>query len=97
MVFALIVAALYAASPAANPAQAPAAEKAASQPGATPQPNTKAETAQTTIICRTEAVTGSIFPKKICATKAELESRQERDQGQLDRMRTPTPMRPPGS
>lgn len=37
------------------------------------------------LVCRTEPVLGSLFPKKICARRDELAERQRTDQAELRR------------
>jgi hypothetical protein len=39
------------------------------------------------VICRREVVTGSIFPKKICRTKAQWEAAEAQGRSDLDRIR----------
>jgi predicted secreted protein len=68
-----VLAALAAATPDAAPAAAAPAQAAA--PAA---PKAKEE-----MICKSEAVTGSRFPKKVCYSKSEYEAKQRLDQEQL--------------
>jgi hypothetical protein len=71
MIVALLVA-LAAASPDAAPSSAPAAAPAA--PAATTAAANPAQTSGNTIVCKTEAVTGSMFPKKVCRKKSEADA-----------------------
>ncbi|HEY3951303.1 hypothetical protein [Phenylobacterium sp.] len=59
----------------------------------TPQvkPQTSAEVQKSTVVCRTEPVLGSMFPKKVCATKAELKDRRDQDQAEVRKMQALRP------
>ena len=51
----------------------------------TPQvkPQASAQVQRNTVVCHTEPVLGSMFPKKICATQGEIAERRANDQEQL--------------
>jgi hypothetical protein len=65
----------------------PAAATAATTPAAAPaKPAAAAKPAQPRMICKTEAVTGSLFPKKTCYDPAELAQRREEERKNLEQM-----------
>lgn len=66
------------AAPAAGPVTAPPAAVAAAAPA---KPAQKA--ADNDLICKTEQVTGSIFPKKVCRKKSEAEAARADQQQSL--------------
>ncbi|MBS0332464.1 MAG: hypothetical protein JSS35_06835 [Proteobacteria bacterium] len=49
----------------------------------TPEAKPNTEVTKNTVVCRTEPVLGSLFPKKICATREAREERRNLDQEQL--------------
>ena len=49
----------------------------------TPTPQAKAVVANSTMVCHSEPVLGSMFPKKICATKSEIADRKAVDQAEV--------------
>jgi hypothetical protein len=55
------------------------------------QPQTNAEVQKSTVVCRTEPVLGSMFPKKVCATKGELKDRRDQDQAEVRKMQALRP------
>jgi hypothetical protein len=76
MLLALLVT-LAAATPDAAPATAaaPAPAVAAAKPAQKP--------AADEIVCKTEQVTGSMFPKKICRKKSEADAARAEEQAQI--------------
>ena len=77
MLLALLVT-LAAATPDAAPAQAAAP---APVPAAAAQPAKKP--AADEVVCKTEQVTGSMFPKKICRKKSEADAVRAEEQAQI--------------
>jgi hypothetical protein len=67
----------------AVPQVAPKEGRTVSPVTVTPTPQAKAVVANNTLVCHTEPVLGSLFPKKICATKAEVADRKAVDQAEL--------------
>jgi hypothetical protein len=66
---------------AAAPATAPAARMAQASTTVTPAVvNGKKAPDPNQVICRSEPVLGTLFPKKTCATRAELADRAAQDQ-----------------
>jgi len=68
---------------------APAGPPAAAKPGTavspvtvTPKPSEKVDVAKRTLVCQSEQVLGTMFPKKVCATKEELADRRAFDQAE---------------
>ncbi|HEV2531122.1 hypothetical protein [Phenylobacterium sp.] len=76
MLLALLVS-LAAATPDAAPATT-AAPPAAAAPAKPPQ-----KAAADDVVCKTEAVTGSMFPKKICRKKSEMDAARLEEQAQI--------------
>ena len=73
------------AAPAATPVPAktaPAAETGHAVSGVTVTAKTpkSEEAAQNTVVCHSEPVLGSLFPKKVCATVRETADRKKNDQ-----------------
>ncbi|MBS0363762.1 MAG: hypothetical protein JSR98_20510 [Proteobacteria bacterium] len=46
-------------------------------------PQAKAVVANNTMVCHNEPVLGSLFPKKVCATKSEIADRKAVDQAEI--------------
>lgn len=57
----------------------------------TPTPLPGVEAAQSTVICKDEPVLGSLFPKKVCATRRELQQRTQQDQDEVRRIQAYRP------
>ena len=68
---------LAAAEPASAAAAAPAASAAAPAPAATAA---KAKSRRDEKVCWDEASTGTLIPRRYCATRGELEDRRQHDQ-----------------
>ncbi|HEY3948340.1 hypothetical protein [Phenylobacterium sp.] len=94
MLFALGVAVAFLTQAAPDAAQPPAAAlppvPAASPAGktvsplvVTPQAKPTVKVEQNTYVCHREKVLGSMFPKKVCATKAQISERRAEDQEQV--------------
>jgi len=77
MLLALLVA--LAATPDAAPAAATAPPAAAAAPAAKPVEKAAADE----MVCKTEQVTGSMFPKKICRKKSEMDAARADQQRNL--------------
>jgi hypothetical protein len=67
-----------------TPAAASAAQAAA--PATPAKPAAADKPAKPRMICKTEAVTGSLFPKKTCYDPAELAQRREDERKNLEQM-----------
>lgn len=66
---------LAAATPDATPAPAAAAPANAAAPAKKP--------AADEVVCRTEQVTGSMFPKKICRKKSDMDAERAQEQANI--------------
>jgi uncharacterized protein (DUF2147 family) len=62
----------------------PAAATAATT--ATPAPAAAAKPEKEKVVCKTEVVTGSLFPKKTCRSVAEFSREQQEQRQNLERM-----------
>lgn len=88
MLLAVLAAAAVAAdaAPATSPAPitspAPAAAAAPAAPAAKPVVTAKTN-AKSDVVCKTEQVTGSMLPKRVCYNKAEAESIRAEEQQRL--------------
>lgn len=74
----LVVLAALAASTPSDTATPSASSPTAPAAAAAPASSKKSD-----MVCKTEEVTGSRFPKKVCYSKAEAEERQRLEQEQL--------------
>jgi len=84
-----LLAALAAAAP--DAAAAPAAPAPAAAPPAAAKPAQPAEADP--VVCKTEAVTGSMFPKKICRRKSEADAMRADQQREIrSQQRSVTPV-----
>lgn len=81
MLLAFLAAAAVTATAAPPPAQVPMTEAEIAA--------AKAEAAAK-YVCRTEQVTGSRFPQKVCRPKAELEAKKQEDQDRMRQMQRST-------
>lgn len=79
--------------------QAPAPAEAAASNGRTvspltvaPLPKPKVEVARDTVVCRTEPTLGSLFPKKVCMTKGQMDERRRVDQENVREWTRPPPL-----
>jgi hypothetical protein len=78
----LLLQAAPAASTAPAPALGPAGSSAVSPVTVTSKKQQAADLNPNETICHSEAVIGSLFPKKVCATRRELADRRQQDQQQ---------------
>lgn len=85
----MILSALFAASMLLADAAPAAAAATPAQPAAAAAPAKKAD--EDKVICRTEAVTGSLFPKKTCRLKSEFAREQQEQREALQKMQREIP------
>lgn len=69
------------ATPAAAATTTPPASAAAAKPAAK-----ATKTVPDKVICKTESVTGSLFPKKTCYSSSELAQRQQEERANLEKV-----------
>ena len=72
------------AAPAATSGAAPAGSHAVSPLTVTGKKPQTVDLDPNQLICHSESVVGSLFPKKICATRRELAERRQQGQDQTD-------------
>jgi hypothetical protein len=82
-------------APAASPpaSTAPATATASTPPPAhgvsgvtvTAKPKAKGDVDQKEVVCHSEAVLGSMFPKKVCASRGDIAERRNVDQAEVRR------------
>lgn len=68
---------------AADTTPAPAATPAGSAATPVAAAPTKTKAKDTDVVCWTEQVTGSHYPRRVCSTRIELEQRQQQDQAAI--------------
>jgi hypothetical protein len=83
--FAAIALLLQAAPVATTPATAPPAATPSSVSPLTVQGQKKSVAEDNRVVCHREQVLGTMFPKEICATKAQITERRNEDQAELKR------------
>jgi hypothetical protein len=67
------------ATPAADPAAAPAGSSAVSPLTVTGKKAAAVDLSQSEVVCHSEAVIGSLFPRKVCASRREMTERKRED------------------
>ena len=89
----VILITLFAASMMLADAGPAAATTAAAVPPAAAAPAKVVKTEKPKLICKTEAVTGSLMPKKTCYTADDYAQRQQDERQNLERMQNQLPIK----